>query len=175
MRPPGHSGKAKKGHLCLDASFETGNLGRIDYVSEFEYDLYIRSDSCNPRHRFWFNFTIDNVRLDQVCNILLPYSQSIIFSDHLGLYPLIELFSESHFEHNKFFSRINLTKCWSNPTDQIHHTTSMVLYYRNTDGETPIITRILFINQGKNADNSSLLSSISSPRRSLRFKSCNQL
>lgn len=71
MRPPGHSGKAKKGHLCLDASFETGNLGRIDYVSEFEYDLYIRSDSCNPRHRFWFNFTIDNVRLDQVCKIFI--------------------------------------------------------------------------------------------------------
>lgn len=26
MRPPGHSGKAKKGHLCLDASFETGQF-----------------------------------------------------------------------------------------------------------------------------------------------------
>ncbi len=25
MRPPGHSGKAKKGHLCFDAIFETGN------------------------------------------------------------------------------------------------------------------------------------------------------
>ena len=24
MRPPGHSGKAKKGHLCFDSSFETG-------------------------------------------------------------------------------------------------------------------------------------------------------
>lgn len=24
MRPPGHSGKAKKGHICMDASFETG-------------------------------------------------------------------------------------------------------------------------------------------------------
>jgi hypothetical protein len=24
MRPPGHSGKAKRGHLCFDASFETG-------------------------------------------------------------------------------------------------------------------------------------------------------
>lgn len=24
IRPPGHSGKAKKGHLCFDASFETG-------------------------------------------------------------------------------------------------------------------------------------------------------
>ena len=89
MRPPGHSGKAKKGHICMDASFETGvfwlhylshrliksvtckpvesgNLGRIDYINEFEYDLYIRPDSCNPRHRFWFNFTIDNVRADQV-------------------------------------------------------------------------------------------------------------
>ena len=25
MRPPGHSGKAKRGHLCFDSSFETGN------------------------------------------------------------------------------------------------------------------------------------------------------
>ena len=24
MRPPGHSGKAKRGHLCFDSSFETG-------------------------------------------------------------------------------------------------------------------------------------------------------
>ena len=26
MRPPGHSGKAKKGHLCFDAIYETGNF-----------------------------------------------------------------------------------------------------------------------------------------------------
>ena len=26
MRPPGHSGKAKKGHLCFDAIYETGCL-----------------------------------------------------------------------------------------------------------------------------------------------------
>ena len=26
MRPPGHSGKAKQGHLCFDASFETGEM-----------------------------------------------------------------------------------------------------------------------------------------------------
>lgn len=26
MRPPGHSGKAKKGHLCFDAIYETGNI-----------------------------------------------------------------------------------------------------------------------------------------------------
>ena len=26
MRPPGHSGKAKKGHLCFDAIYETGEM-----------------------------------------------------------------------------------------------------------------------------------------------------
>ena len=26
MRPPGHSGKAKKGHLCFDAIYETGDI-----------------------------------------------------------------------------------------------------------------------------------------------------
>lgn len=71
MRPPGHSGKAKRGHLCFDAAFETGNLGRVDLVDEFEYDLYLRPDTCNPRFRFWFNFTVDNVKLDQVTKNLL--------------------------------------------------------------------------------------------------------
>lgn len=66
VRPPGHSGKAKRGHLCFDASFETGNLGRVDLVNEYEYDLYIRPDTCSPRFRFWFNFTVDNVKQDQV-------------------------------------------------------------------------------------------------------------
>ncbi|XP_019764903.2 cytosolic carboxypeptidase 6 [Dendroctonus ponderosae] len=65
MRPPGHSGKAKRGHLCFDASFECGNLGRVDLINEFEYDLFIRPDTCSPRLRFWFNFTVDNVKLDQ--------------------------------------------------------------------------------------------------------------
>lgn len=46
IRPPGHSGKAKRGHLCFDAAFETGNLGRADLVGEFEYDLFLRPDTC---------------------------------------------------------------------------------------------------------------------------------
>ena len=29
MRPPGHSGKAKKGHLCFDAIYETGRLDKL--------------------------------------------------------------------------------------------------------------------------------------------------
>lgn len=66
MRPPGHSGKAKRGHLCFDASFEAGNLGRVDLINETEYDLFIRPDTCNPKLRFWCNFTVDNVKQDQV-------------------------------------------------------------------------------------------------------------
>ena len=34
-------------------------------MGEFEYDLFLRPDTCNPRYRFWFNFTIDNVKQDQ--------------------------------------------------------------------------------------------------------------
>ena len=32
MRPPGHSGKAKKGHLCFDSSFETGKKDQLPFM-----------------------------------------------------------------------------------------------------------------------------------------------
>lgn len=70
VRPPGHSGKAKRGHLCFDAAFECGNLGRADHITELEYDLFIRPDTCRPRSRFWFNFTVENVKQDQVNKII---------------------------------------------------------------------------------------------------------
>ncbi|XP_029050884.1 cytosolic carboxypeptidase 6 isoform X1 [Osmia bicornis bicornis] len=90
MRPPGHSGKAKKGHICFDASFETGNLGRVDLISEFEYDLFIRPDTCNPRLRLWFNFTVDNVKAEQrvVFNIV-NISRSANLFRH-GMTPLVK-------------------------------------------------------------------------------------
>lgn len=78
MRPPGHSGKAKRGHLCFDASFESGNLGRVDLINETEYDLFVRPDTCNPKLRFWFNFTVDNVKQDQVKKCGVSISDKII-------------------------------------------------------------------------------------------------
>ena len=33
IRPPGHTGKAKKGHICFDGGHETMNLGRV--IREF--------------------------------------------------------------------------------------------------------------------------------------------
>ena len=43
-----------------------GNLGRVDRINDFEYDLFVRPDVANPRFRFWFNFTIENVQEGQV-------------------------------------------------------------------------------------------------------------
>nr|XP_050851356.1 cytosolic carboxypeptidase 6 [Vespula vulgaris] len=90
IRPPGHSGKAKKGHICFDASFETGNLGRVDLVSEFEYDLFIRPDTCSPRLRLWFNFTVDNVRSNQrvIFNIVNISRSTNLF--RIGMAPLVK-------------------------------------------------------------------------------------
>ncbi|CAA9996325.1 unnamed protein product [Nesidiocoris tenuis] len=61
MRPAGHSGKAKK-----------GNLGFVDLISQHEYDLFIRPDTCNPRVRMSFNFTVENSKPDQrvIMNII---------------------------------------------------------------------------------------------------------
>ena len=49
-----------------------GNLGRVDYITEYEYDLFIRPDTCNPRFRVWFNFTVENVKADQVGDETCP-------------------------------------------------------------------------------------------------------
>ena len=48
--------------------YRIGNLGRVDYINDNEYDLFIRPDTCSPRFRSWFLFTVENVRADQVRN-----------------------------------------------------------------------------------------------------------
>ncbi|XP_076261488.1 cytosolic carboxypeptidase 6 [Rhynchophorus ferrugineus] len=112
MRPPGHSGKAKKGHLCFDASFECGNLGRVDLVNEYEYDLFIRPDTCNPRLRFWFNFTVDNVKQDQrvIFNIVNINKERNLFM--LNMTPLVKSSSRPKWQRipkkDVFYHRSNV-------------------------------------------------------------------
>lgn len=55
IRPPGHTGKAKKGHICFDGGYETMNLGRVDFITNQEYDLFIRPDTANPRERYLYS------------------------------------------------------------------------------------------------------------------------
>ena len=34
--------------------FSLGNLGRVDYITDYEYDLFIRPDTCNPRYMYMY-------------------------------------------------------------------------------------------------------------------------
>jgi len=66
--PTGCEDPTGKGFLQFDACYEggekllllsntfyqtnfstAGNLGRVDCINDFEYDLFIRPDTCNPK------------------------------------------------------------------------------------------------------------------------------
>lgn len=61
-----YSYKRKLGDLVFNANFETGNLASAEQIDEYEFDLTIRPDVANPRHRLWFNFTVSNQSPGQV-------------------------------------------------------------------------------------------------------------
>ncbi|XP_066500835.1 cytosolic carboxypeptidase 6-like isoform X6 [Hoplias malabaricus] len=90
VTPPGYTGAPRKGHLIFDACFESGNLGRVDYISEFEFDLFIRPDTCNPRFRVWFNFTVEHVRETQrvIFNIVNFSKTKSLYRD--GMAPVVK-------------------------------------------------------------------------------------
>ena len=67
-----------------------GNLGRVDFITENEYDLFVRPDTCNPRARFWFSFTVENVHLHQrvMLNLVnLGRTRSLF---RLGMTPVVK-------------------------------------------------------------------------------------
>ncbi|XP_064003623.1 BEN domain-containing protein 5 isoform X4 [Pogoniulus pusillus] len=88
--PAGYCGQPKKGHLIFDACFESGNLGRVDHITEFEYDLFIRPDTCNPRFRVWFNFTVENVKEAQrvIFNVVNFSKTKSLYRD--GMAPMVK-------------------------------------------------------------------------------------
>ncbi|CAM9748023.1 unnamed protein product, partial [Ectocarpus sp. 12 AP-2014] len=40
----------------------SGNIGQVDQLSECEYDIKVRPDTKNSRHRLWFYFSVSNIR-----------------------------------------------------------------------------------------------------------------
>lgn len=88
--PEEYKGPVMKGHLIFDACYEGGNLGRVDYINEFEYDLFIRPDTCNSRYRVWFNFSITNIISGQrvILNIVNFSKTKSLYRN--GMSPLVK-------------------------------------------------------------------------------------
>ncbi|TRY70572.1 hypothetical protein TCAL_08721 [Tigriopus californicus] len=167
MRPPGHSGKAKQGHLCFDASFETGNLGRVDFITENEYDLFskpfffffsvrlvvrdsksllifhecpfkptlkhkqslchlvpVRPDTSNPRVRFWFHFSVENVRKKQriIFNVVNLSKSRNLFQQ--GMAPVVR--------------STNRPKWLRLPSSQVY-------YYRSPEHSNKVVLSFAFV------------------------------
>ena len=77
--------------LTFDARFESGNLAQTRLVSEnpLEYDVHIRPDTLNSRHRVWFYFGASSARPQQkVVLNLVGYSKTkSLFRD--GMAPVV--------------------------------------------------------------------------------------
>jgi hypothetical protein len=90
VSPVDHEGPPVRGHLVFNACFEGGNLGRVDLISEFEYDLFIRPDTCNPRFRVWFHFSVSNVKSEQrvIFNVVNFSKTKSLYRE--GMSPLVK-------------------------------------------------------------------------------------
>ncbi len=98
--PPGtERGKPQRGYLMFHACFQSGNLGRVDCISSYEYDLFVRPDTCNPRYRVWFNFTVQNVLAGQkvIFNIVNFSKTKSLYRE--GMSPLVKSTSRSKWQH----------------------------------------------------------------------------
>eukprot|EP00126_Sphaerothecum_destruens_P011786 Sdes_comp20961_c0_seq1m18721 len=97
--PPDYQGtSSQKGHLVFDADFEHGNLGKVVCISDSEFDLYIRPDTCNSRYRIWFFFTVRNVFSGQkvVFNIINYSKSKSLFRE--GMSPVVSSSSRPKWE-----------------------------------------------------------------------------
>lgn len=86
---PNYAYKQKLGDLIFNANFEGGNLGFVEQIDQFDYDLMVRPDVANPRFRLWFNFTVSNQRPNQcVVFTFVNLSETLILFDE-GLTPVV--------------------------------------------------------------------------------------
>ncbi|GAA51698.1 cytosolic carboxypeptidase 6, partial [Clonorchis sinensis] len=65
------------------------NLAKVECISEFEFDLHIRADTCNPKFRVWFNFKVGNCCANQrvIFNIVNFSKTKSLYRE--GMSPLV--------------------------------------------------------------------------------------
>ena len=60
-------------NLTFNSNFECGNLQKAVKLSDYEYNLYLKSDSGNQNHNHWYYFSVHNPRKSSVtfriCNL----------------------------------------------------------------------------------------------------------
>lgn len=104
-------------------------MGRVDLISEYEYDLFIRPDTCSPRLRLWFNFTVDNVRADQrvIFNIVNISKIKNLFNR--GMTPIVKSTSKQKWQ------RIPRKQVYyyKSPQHQNHHVLSFSFNFDRED------------------------------------------
>ncbi|CAM9593560.1 unnamed protein product, partial [Laminaria digitata] len=67
----------------------SGNIGEVVQLSECEYDIKIRPDTNNNRHRLWFYFAVSNIRPQQqvLLNIVNFSKRKSLYRE--GLAPVV--------------------------------------------------------------------------------------
>ncbi|OON23765.1 zinc carboxypeptidase [Opisthorchis viverrini] len=95
----------RKDSLIFDACFESGNLAKVECISEFEFDLHIRADTCNPKFRVWFNFKVSNCCANQrvIFNVVNFSKTKSLYRE--GMSPLVRSTSrpQSRIPHKNVF------------------------------------------------------------------------
>lgn len=98
-------------------------------VNDYEYDICLRPDTCNPRFRFWFNFTVDNCKQDQrvIFNIINLSKSNNAFNQ--GLTPLVKSSSRPKWQRlpkeHVFY--------YKSPIHKNHHVLSFAFFFDRED------------------------------------------
>ncbi|CAK72384.1 unnamed protein product (macronuclear) [Paramecium tetraurelia] len=98
-------GMLKQG-IQFNSSFESGNLDRVDQISNEEYNLFMRIDTNSIGHSNWFYFKTTNNQLNKIkfniCNFTKPQS---LYTKGMKPYILSKKGSQKYFTQQGEFIR----------------------------------------------------------------------
>eukprot|EP00754_Rhynchopus_humris_P012087 Rhum_TRINITY_DN14265_c4_g1::Rhum_TRINITY_DN14265_c4_g1_i1::g.74416::m.74416 len=84
--------------MRFDCSFESGNIGKVQALNEFEFDLSVRPDTNNPHYRVWYFFSVNQVNKGQrvIFNIINGSKTKSLY--RVGMTPLVRSTSRPKWE-----------------------------------------------------------------------------